>query len=73
MFKARKIDNPADPFRETGPRLQAWHANVLAAEKAVADAERALTDAKDPASQTLAYRNLRSKQYALRQAYRTPA
>ena len=61
-----------DPLVAT-PRLRDWHAKVVAAEKAVADAERAMTAAPNPASQTIAFRELKAKRRALKQAYRNPA
>ena len=42
-----------EPLVES-PRLKQWHAKVVAAEKAVAEAELATAAAKDPASQTIA-------------------
>jgi hypothetical protein len=67
-----KFERPPDPLVVT-PRLRNWHAKVVAAEQAVADAERATTTAKDPASQTIAFRELKTKRRALKQAYRNPA
>jgi len=67
-----KFERPPDPLVVT-PRLTQWHAKVVAAENAVADAERAMTVAIDPASQTIAFRELKSKRRQLKQAYRNPA
>ena len=61
-----------DPLAAT-PRLRNWHAKVVAAEKAVAEAEQAMSTATDPASQTIAFRQLKTKRRELKQAYRSPA
>jgi hypothetical protein len=61
-----------DPLVAT-PRLRNWHAKVVAAQKAVADAEQTMTAATDPASQTIAFRELKTKRRELKQAYRNPA
>lgn len=61
-----------DPLVAT-PRLRDWHAKVVAAEKALAEAEQAMAAATHPASQTIAFRELKAKRRELKQAYRNPA
>ena len=45
-----------------------WREKVVAARKAVAEAEQALVAAADPVAQTLAFRELQARTLELRQA-----
>ena len=60
-----------NPFNALSPSHERWHAKVVAAQNAVVAAEKALPLVKTPAEQTLAYRELREKQHALKQALRS--
>jgi len=47
--------------------LDQWYAKVVAARKAVAEAEKALAAAATPVEQTLAFRELKSREWTLQQ------
>ena len=49
------------------PRDDYWREKVVAARKAVAEAEKALDAATNPAAQTLAFRELKAREWTLQQ------
>ncbi len=52
----------------TKTMLDQWYAKVVAARKAVAEAEKALAAAVTPVAQTLAFRELKARERTLQQA-----
>ena len=51
--------------------VEQWYEKVVAAQRAVAKAEEALTAAVDPADQTRAFRELKARQRTLQQTLRS--
>ena len=60
-----------NPFHTLSPIHERWHAKVVAAQKDLAEAEKALPLARTPAEQTLAFREVKAKQRALNQILRS--
>ena len=60
-----------NPFNALSPIHDRWHAKVVAAQKDLSEAEKALPLARTPAEQTLAFRDVKAKQHALKQILRS--